>query len=268
MSKNKYKTSYGIALCRYNKDKNNQNEILMVKKRCTYYYCNFVFGYYNKNNNKQLQYLFSNMSFDEKIEILSMKFHNMWYRLTLGDPEKIHSIKNPYERDYTLKNVKYYFRKKSKFENTFLRDNGKRLNRLINNSSNAVTPWEIPKGGINEDEKSLNCAKREFEEETKISSEHYTILWDINPITVSHKDGNIVYRSIYYIAYLNKDSKWLPKINFDTYHQVAEVKQVRWIGLNEISFLGLNDTFKKILIRNYKSIIYHFKKKIKSYYYN
>ena len=33
MVKNKYKTSYGIALCRFNKEKNNQSEILMFLKR-------------------------------------------------------------------------------------------------------------------------------------------------------------------------------------------------------------------------------------------
>ena len=73
MLKNKCKTSYGIALCRFNRDKNLQSEILMIKKRYTYHYFSFVFGHYKKYNNKHLQYLFNNMTFGEKIDILSMK---------------------------------------------------------------------------------------------------------------------------------------------------------------------------------------------------
>lgn len=266
MSKNKYKISYGIALCRYNKDKNNQNEILMIKKRYTYYYFSFVFGYYKKYNNKQLQYLFNNMTFGEKVDILSMKFSNIWYRLWLTNPEQNYNINKLDESN--CGNLKCYFRKKNKFESIFLRDNGKRLMRLINNSSNAETPWEIPKGGMENNETHLDCAIREFEEETNIATQDYNILWHIDPITVSHKDENIVYKSVYYIAYLNSNSNWKPKVKFDTCHQLGEIEQIRWVSLNEISFLNLNDKIKNRLKRNYKNIIYWFKKNVKSHYYN
>lgn len=271
MVKNKYKTSYGIALCRFNKEKNNQSEILMVKKRYTYYYFSFIFGHYKKYNNKQLQYLFNNMTFGEKVDILSMKFSNMWYRLWLSDPEKNYDINNLYDKDKSTdiqyKNLKCYFRKKTKFETIFLRDGGKRLKRLINNSTNAVTPWEIPKGGINENELELECAKREFEEESGITSDKYTILWNVDPITVSHKDDDIIYRYVYYIAYLNNNINWQPKIKFDTSYQLTEIEQVQWVSLNDIKFLNLNEKSKNKLIKNYKKIIYYFKKNIKSYYY-
>jgi 8-oxo-dGTP pyrophosphatase MutT (NUDIX family) len=271
----KYKTSYGIALCRFNKANNFQSEILMIKKRFTYYYFSFVFGLYKKYNNKQLQTLFDNMTFREKIDILSMKFSNMWYRLWLCDPEKNFDINTQYKSNNPIKindeqmhkNLKCFFRKKNKFESIFLRDNGKRLKRLINDSSNSVTPWEIPKGGMNENELELMCAKREFEEETGISSNHYTILWNIDPIKVSHKDDNTVYNSVYYVAYLNNDSKWQPKVKFNTGHQLTEIEEVRWVALNEIKFLNLNEINKKRLINNYKKIIYYFKKNIKSNYY-
>lgn len=271
MPKNKYKTSYGIALCRFNKNKNFQSEILMIKKRYTYHYFSFIFGHYKKYNNKQLQYLFNNMTFGEKLDILSMKFSNMWYRLWICDPEKnfdINSLFNNKSNDENhCINLKYYFRKKSKFESIFLRDGGKRLRRLINNSTMAVTPWEIPKGGMDVNEKEMECAKREFEEETGINASNYTILWNVKPITVSHKDGDMIYRSIYHVAYLNNDTNWSPKIHFDTNHQLKEIEQVRWLSLNEIQFLNLNEECKNRLIKNYKKIIYFFKKHIKSHYY-
>lgn len=259
-------------MCRYNKQKNKQLEILMIKKRYTYHYFSFVFGYYKKYNNKQLQYLFNNMTFGEKIDILSMKFSNMWYRLWICDPEKNYNIYNMYDdkknSDGDMKNLKCYFRKKSKFENIFLRDGGKRLKRLINNSSNSVSPWEIPKGNMVLGETELDCARREFGEEANIYVDKYTILWGVKPIIATHKDDNIIYRSIYYTAVFHKDADWEPKVKFETSGQLAEVEQVQWVSLEEIKFLNLNESSKKRLVCIYTNIIRAFKKKIKSYYYD
>lgn len=268
------KTSYGVAMCRYNKNKNNRIEILMIKKRYTYHYFSFVFGQYNKYNNKQLQYLFNNMTFSEKIDILSMDFSTMWYRLWLSNPEKNYNIYNLYkddknnDKDNRTSHIECYFRKKEKFELIFLKDSGKRLRGLINNSSNSVTPWEIPRGSKKIDELDINCAIREFEEETGIYSDKYSILWDTKPIIASHKDENIIYKGIYYIAYINKASDWTPKINFETANQLSEVEQIQWISLEEINFLNLNKNIKQNLVNLFKKIISVFKINIKSYYYD
>lgn len=263
------KTSYGIAMCRYNGAKNSQVEMLMIKKRYTYQYFSFVFGHYKKHNVKRLQYLFNNMTFGEKIDILSMNFSTMWYRLWLCDPEKNYdSYKKNIATAEQLKNLKYYFRKKTKFETIFLRDGGKRLKRLINNSTNASTPWEMPKGGIDTNELELNCAIREFEEESGITPDKYTLLWDVMPIISSHKDDNVIYKSVYYLAYLNNtNTNWEPKVKFASAHQLAEVEQIQWISLHDINFLNLNECSKKRLIQMYKIIANAFKSKIKSYYY-
>ena len=265
MTKIKYKVSYGIALCKYNKLKNNQPEILMVKKRYTYQYFMFVYGYYKKSNIKYLMYLFDNMTFGEKVDILSMNFDNIWYRLWLINIDNINNILD--KSNEISYNLSYYKCKRDIFNKTFLKDGGALLKKLINNSTNSVTPWEIPKGSAINDENHIDCAIREFEEETGISSDNYNILWNVDPVVLSHKDENIVYKSIYYVAYLKSNSNWTPKISFNNINQINELEQVCWISLNDISFLGLNEKNKSKLIRNYKNIIYWFKKFIKSYYY-
>lgn len=257
-----YKTSYGIALCRYNNNKNNQVEILMVKKRFTYHYFNFIFGYYKKYNNKQLQYLFNNMTFNEKIDILSLKFNNMWYRLWLCDPEKYYDTND----ENHIKHMKCFFRKKAKFETIFMKDNGKRLRRLINSSSNSVTPWEIPKGNPNSNELDINCAIRELEEETGIYTDKYSLLWNEKPVKSTNKDDDVIYTSIYYIAYLNKNNTWEPSIKFETNNQ-SEVEEIQWVTLDEIKFLNLNEKSKKKIISLYNKISKIFKHNIRSYYY-
>jgi hypothetical protein len=89
----KYKTSYGLALCRYNHKENNRIEILSIKKRFTYYYFIFVHGFYRSRSLKNcdigyIRYLFDNMSFEEKLIILSKNYSSMWWYIWLNNPEK------------------------------------------------------------------------------------------------------------------------------------------------------------------------------------
>ncbi len=146
------KASYGIALCRYNAEKNNRVEIVMIKKRYSYAFFNFVFGRYKPNDSKYLKHLFNNMSFSEKIDILGMQFENMWYRIWLSIPSKHFDISDIYNTNVaqTLSNVEKYrsfFQKKNKFEKNFVNDGGKRLKELIRQSTDAEIICETPKGG-------------------------------------------------------------------------------------------------------------------------
>ena len=59
------KKSYGIACCRFNKA-TNMLEILLIKKRYTYSFVAFVFGQYNKKDEKRLKFLFNGMTLQEK----------------------------------------------------------------------------------------------------------------------------------------------------------------------------------------------------------
>ncbi len=269
MPKNVYKTSYGVAVCRYNMKKNKQMEILMIKKRYTYSYFVFIFGRYKKYDNKHLQYLFNNMTYAEKLDILSLNFGKMWYRMWLCTPEKNYTVYSMYNKNATIptKNIKHYFRKKNKFNSIFLRDNGKRLRRLIHTSNNIISPWEIPKGMSNKSETDITCAIRELKEETIIDSKHFTVLHNVKPIIISHKDDKIIYRSVYYVAYLNSDSDWNPQYIFEP-SQLNEVEHVKWISKNEIQFLDIDGSEKKRLIDLYTRVSYTFKKNIKSYYYS
>ena len=56
-----FKKSYGIACCRYNLT-TKLPEILMIKKRYTYAFFDFVFTKYKKNDDNRLCKLFDQMS--------------------------------------------------------------------------------------------------------------------------------------------------------------------------------------------------------------
>src|SRR3989304_3957528 len=79
------KISFGIACCRIN---GNTPEILLICKRWTYAYIDFIHGKYNSLDNFQLIELFNKMTFEEKLDILSLNFAQMWYRIWLNTPKK------------------------------------------------------------------------------------------------------------------------------------------------------------------------------------
>jgi 8-oxo-dGTP pyrophosphatase MutT (NUDIX family) len=273
----KIKISYGLAMCRYNEKKNNCVEILLIKKRYSYYFFSFVFGYYKKYDDCYLKYLFNNMSYAEKIDILSMQFGTMWYRIWLNNPEKHFNIKDIYtyfldkndkidevdNKKYNINDIyKLFFKKKKKFELNFMNDGGKKLRNLIMESTDAEIIWEIPKGGISGKETFMDCAIREFFEETSIPYKYYDIFYHLNPVIETFKDSGIIYKNIFYIASVNKkySDKLIPKINYRNFNQVSEVEQIKWVSLQEIEFLNLNKKSLKKIINLYKLIIKKFKK--------
>lgn len=281
------KKTYGISVCRYN---NNKLEILMVKKRYTYAFFSFVFGYYKKYNNKQLKNLFNNMTLEEKIDILSLNFSIMWYRIWLTNPEQNYNFYNIYKNikhtnngikntnldkistDVSIDHNLFFYKKKKIFEEMVLKDDGKKLSKLIQSSFNYNLEWEIPKGGSLLNESNVLCACRELEEETNIKVDDYVLLHDINPIKYTNVDYKITYITNYYIAYLKNSSTYKPLINFNNKNQISEISDIQWLALNDIKKKNINNckmynTYNE-LENIYKLITKEFKKKIKIYYYD
>lgn len=208
------KLSLGIACCRV---VNNKPEILLVCKRYTYSYNLFIHGKYNSSNNSELMKLFNGMTVDEKIDILSLNFTQIWYRVWLNYPV-----------------TGRYYINKNKFESTFLMDKGNRLKKLISKSTNSSRIWEIPKGRKkNKFEPDIQCAVREFCEETGISKKLYNIVPDVRK-TYSFIDDNVRYTNIYYLGIANKVFE--PKIDFSLQDQIDEISDIKWMNIEEIKY--------------------------------
>lgn len=254
------RTSYGIACCRFNKK--NKLEILLVKKRYTYCFASFVLGKYNKNE-KYLRLLFNGMTVQEKLDVLSLNFDMLWYKIwmeiptnkLLEKPSEIDCIYNTklykdYVRGNTLDRYKFYKKMKAKFENSFVYNEENSLLDLIRESSNGTFLWEIPKGRKNKNETPMDCAIREFKEETGVNYDNYTIMFDLKPVVSSYTNFSSTYINNYYIAYETKYTK--PKIYLNNNTQVSEIQDVKWVQLDEIKFIDsqghLFNLVKKIFI--------------------
>src|SRR5437016_6310321 len=89
------KKSYGIVLCRRN-EISNKLEMLLVRKRFTYSFSDFVLGRYNRKSNsirESLFKLFSTMTPTEYQLVQTLDFDKMWRYLWLGDVKPSYAYK-------------------------------------------------------------------------------------------------------------------------------------------------------------------------------
>lgn len=214
----------GIACCRFN---NNKPEILLVCPRCTYAYRTFARSKYDSNNSAEMIELFNKMTVDEKLNILSLNFMQIWYRMWLNT---------------TFKNASFFVAK-NKFESAFVADGGARLRYLISHSTHADKSWEIPKGRKNNKlEANIECAVREFHEETGICKKKYKLFPSATK-SYSYIDEGIRYTNIYYFAYMYHNTS----IQIDiTSQQISEISDIKWMGIEEIRAVDKTGRLEKV----------------------
>jgi 8-oxo-dGTP pyrophosphatase MutT (NUDIX family) len=201
------------------------------------------------------------MSHHEKLLILNMDYSAMWWYVWLNNPERGLNIlvKNP-NNDYRT-----YFKQKNKFDTKMAHDGGKRLQELINNSTSYDPIWEIPKGGKSHNERDIDAAIREFQEETQIDPKYINILYNVRPAIISKKSNGILYKFIYYIAELSDlglaDKKVNnPKIDFNSGIQISEIYDIKWISESFIHNLTMNNCDRKLMLTLYRNVVTAFKK--------
>ena len=160
-------TSYGIILfsCKADEEKNNCIKFLMIRRKDTFGYIDFIRGKYSPYNNEHIQNIINEMSVNEKERIVSETFEQLW-KMMWGD-----STNNQHKNEENASLKKFELIKNGITVN----DEKITLENIVKNSTTSweETEWEFPKGRRDYDEKDLDCALREFEEETNIKSEKY-----------------------------------------------------------------------------------------------
>lgn len=203
--------SYGIACVRKNPD-TSCYEILMIKKRSTYAFSEFVRGMYDPFKDHDLEYMFSTMTITEKSMIQARNFDTLW-NYSNGVPVKSF-------------NRSVYSRSLRKFLSLLERP-GNVLLRLLSNTSNGTLLWEIPKGRANKRETPLISAIREFEEEMGMEKESYRILFGEGTIEYHFIDCGVKYKYIYYLAV--QTEKVTPTYDYTNRHMLCELCELRFM---------------------------------------
>jgi 8-oxo-dGTP pyrophosphatase MutT (NUDIX family) len=238
-------TSYGVIVFR-SSEKGLQ--FLMIRRKDSFGYIDFLRGKYLIHNKEQLQNIFNEMSIIEKKRIQDNSFENLW-KMMWGDTNNLYQYKS--EENSSQKKFEL-------LKNGFLINNEKiTLDYFIENSSTTwlETEWEFPKGRRNYQEKDFDCAFREFEEETGYLRKDMNIIENLIPleeifIGSNHKS----YKHKYYLAYMDKTIDLLS--NF----QESEVSKIEWKTLNEcLECIRPYNLDKKTLIININKILQEYR---------
>ena len=186
--------------------------ILMVRRKDSMSYMEFIRGKYELSDISYIKRQLSNMTELEQRLIVQEKFETLWTRLW-GNSRDTES---------------------PEFENSRNKFNSLDRKRLVVESPTPFNEpeWGFPKGRRNRGETDIECAQREFLEETNIPNEAYTIREDLTFSETFKAINNITYKHIYFVAIL-KDSKLIHLEQKLTPVQRREVSSVGWKTLAE-----------------------------------
>lgn len=191
--------SFGIILFtnqnknwrKINENSNNMKDdsqiyYLIYQRRDTYGFMDFMRGLWNDDT--KMYSLLSMISKDERKRLLNYNFDDLWEDLWMShspDPTGIYVAGKERARK------KFYSVKE-------------KVTSFLQNPANKVVcdaPWGFPKGKKNSKEGDIECAKREFFEETRIDPVNINILTDLGIIIENYvADNDKYYTTFYYIA--------------------------------------------------------------------
>jgi 8-oxo-dGTP pyrophosphatase MutT (NUDIX family) len=161
-------------------------------RKQTYGYVDFVRGKYSTENKSYISWLFQQMTQEEINKIVSQSFDVLWDDVCNNQPNGFRNMNN-------------YDRSKSRYT-CIKNDPLYSLNDIIQSITNSPTSpeWGFPKGRRSGNETDIDCAKREFLEETGVSDDNYILFPNIAPLIENLTGTNgIRYRNVYYIALMN-----------------------------------------------------------------
>jgi 8-oxo-dGTP pyrophosphatase MutT (NUDIX family) len=185
----------------------------MIRRKDSFGYIDFMRGKYQTHNVDKIQQLINEMSVDEKTRILTTQFSTLWQQLW-GD-------KNA--RADEMSSMR-------KFDSFIRGSEGVSLLELVqlSNTNWEETEWEFPKGRRNCYEKDIDCALREFEEETGYSRNDIEIVENVSPYEeIFIGSNNKSYKHKYFLAKMqNPDYDIMPN------HQQSEVSKTEWKTLD------------------------------------
>uniref|UniRef100_A0A6C0JW29 Nudix hydrolase domain-containing protein n=1 Tax=viral metagenome TaxID=1070528 RepID=A0A6C0JW29_9ZZZZ len=183
--------------------------VLMVRRKDSMSYTEFIQGKYDVHDLGYIEKQIQNMTIDEQSLILTSSFENLWSRVW----------GNSRDHDFELA--------KQKFESVNRKD-------FVDNARSKFSEpeWGFPKGRRMRGESDIECAKREFFEETNIPAEAYTLRPDLEFSEMFVGTNGVKYKHVYFVATMNS-SKYMNLKQKFTPNQRREISAIAWKSLSE-----------------------------------
>ena len=194
------------------KDGDEGASYLMIRRKDTLGFVEFIRGKYPIYNQTYVQRLIDEMTVDEKRRLKTQTFSELWKNVW-GD-----YLNSKYQNEEAVSCDRFNMLK-SGIKTNRNGSNYYTLDMLIANSSTQWTEpeWGFPKGRRNYQEKDLDCALREFSEETGYNANKLVVIQNIIPYEEIFMGSNMkTYKHKYFVAYLPLSSS-----ASSSYHSVS-----------------------------------------------
>lgn len=221
-------TSYGVIAY---KSIRGVIKYVMIQRKDTLSYVEFIRGNYNLQNKNYIISLFQNMTVQERDFINANTFEEVWNNLWVDNRRNNMFYKSTREKFNELKNG-YYIRNTSN-DSTMIFS----IKHIVETYPSLVAEqeWDFPKGRRKIGEKDFQCALREFGEETSIHSNEVHFIDSSKYFEEVYLSTNKTrYRNIFYVAKYSNRSQSRPLFNHRDSNQAKEVRDVQWFTSEEI----------------------------------
>ena len=205
---------------------------LLIQRRDTIGFIDFLRGKYTNN----IRTLVGEMTCFERYKLKSMSFDQLWENTWWNKKSKLY--KN--ERSSA----------KKKYDDSNIRS-------LLEEIPCGYDEPEIgfPKGRRNPGESDIDCALREFHEETGYSKSQITLTNHKWVEEFKGTDG-VIYRLVYTLATIHDDAVENPDWNINIVKSLGEISRIKWMTKNEcLKQLRPYDSEKKKMIEDVHAFV-------------
>lgn len=211
----------------------DQTRVLMIRRKDSMSFAEFMRGKYDPTNTEYVSRLIGNMTLAEQKLIAEDTFENTWK--TLWGEDHLSGDYGPSQTKFNQLN---------------------RKELVQNNPSIYEEPeWGFPKGRRIRGESDVDCAIREFGEETNISRDSYVVLKNIKLEETFEGLNGIAYRHVYFVALLkspdliNLNQRFTPM-------QRREISAIAWKSFVECDqHVRPHHVQRKAMIGELRSVI-------------
>lgn len=218
-------TSFGI-IC-YRDGSNGQPEYLMIQRRDSLSFMEFIRGKYEVADIPYIKQLLSGMTHAEREMLLDIGFEELWNHVWYQPCIPRHSNEFDHAKakfDTLLDGFQFEGRKIT-------------LQDLITESPSPYTEpeWGFPKGRRRLREEDVNCAVREFCEETRFTATDIRIARNMPPFEeIFFGTNRVLYRHTYFLACYVGNKNPLMEVDPTNIGQAREVRALRWFDFQGV----------------------------------
>ena len=224
---------------------------LMIRRKDTLGFVEFIRGKYPVCNQMYVQRLIDEMTLDEKHRLQTQTFSELWKNVW-GD-----YLNSKYQNEEAISCERFNTLKSGLRTNHRGGGANYTLHSLITKSRTQWTEpeWGFPKGRRNYQEKDLDCALREFSEETGYDETRLVVMQNVIPYEEIFMGSNMkTYKHRYYVAHMSFVSQAPLKSPPD--FQKTEVSKMAWFSYEQcIQHIRPYNLEKLSILRNLNNAI-------------